>query len=55
MTYKYYDSEDSVSMDYLIGDISINILSRKEKYPGLIVRKMSVTGLNYKDRNVTII
>ena len=55
MTYKYYDSEDEISNEYSIEDISINILSKKEKYPGLIIRKLNVTGLKYQDRKVTII
>ena len=43
MCVKYYEPKDTSSKEFSFGDININYLSSKEKYPGLIVRKLEVT------------
>lgn len=43
MCIKYYEPKETSTKEFSFGDISITYLSSKEKYPGLIVRKLEVT------------
>lgn len=43
MCVKYYEPKEPTTKEFSFGDISINYLKYKEKYPGLFVRKMEVT------------
>jgi hypothetical protein len=43
MCLKYFEPKDTTTKEFSFGDITINYLSTKEKYPGLLVRKLKVT------------
>lgn len=43
MCVKYYEPKEPTTKEFSFGDISINFVSSKEKYLGLIVRKLQVT------------
>lgn len=40
MCYKYYESKDESSTSFDFGDVHLNLLSKKDKYSGLIIRKI---------------
>ena len=42
MTYKYYDSRDECDPKFDFGPIQLSMQSKKEKLPGLMVRKLLV-------------
>lgn len=52
MCVKYFEPKENSSKEFSFGDIFITFISMKEKYPGLIVRKLEVTR-NGKTRVIT--
>lgn len=42
MSYRYYDTNDELFMSFEVGIFKITVLSRREKFPGLFIRKISI-------------
>lgn len=53
MTYRYYESQAEGETMFNIGDYNLSLESKKEKYPGLIVRKLSISKQGQETRCVT--
>ena len=43
MCFKYYESKDEGSESFNFGEVNLNLISKKDKYSGLIIRKIQAT------------
>ena len=43
MCFKYYESKDESTDSFNFGDVNLILLSKKDKYPGLTIRKIQAT------------
>ena len=43
MTYNYYNPKDDSTSEFSFGDIKLNLQSKKERIPGIFIRKISAT------------
>jgi hypothetical protein len=53
MAYRYYESKNEDDRKFEFGKITLDLKSKKEKFPGLVIRKILASRDGFDERIVT--